>query len=230
MMRNCLAVVMCIVACGLAPIASAGTIIKLGLGGDPTADVEFNGTSLFTIDDLDAATTGAQDTNIDFGDFLSGETDVLPPTASFTMSGLTPSGPATVLGGVVVIQNFTGGSLSLYNPANVLLLSAALDGSILTGTIGSPATGSHFTTSFGLVTGGTLAPKIKADTLSFSVSFTNVNGKAGFSTSGSAAPKLDPFKADATMNIAADPIPEPASAMLAILGCMFIAVATRRCG
>ncbi len=221
----------CVATCALVSFvcgtSSAGTIIKLGLGSDTPADIEFDGTTLSTIDDGDAGTTGGQNTNIDFLDFLTSFPNILTPTASLDLDGLTASGPATVFAGVLVIQNFTGGTLEIYDPANTLLLSGTLDDSTLTGPLGPPATGALFTTSFGLVTGGLLAPLIDADTLTLSMSFSDINDGAGFSVAG-IAPLLNPFTADGTLSIAAEPIPEPATALLALLGCLLIAATAKR--
>ena len=121
---------------------------------------------------------------------------------------------------VLVIQDFTGGTLDLYDTDNTLLLSGLLDDSTLTGPIGPPATGALFTTSFALVTGGTLKQYIDEDTLSLSMSFTEINSGAGFSI-GASAPVLNPFTADAAVNIAADPIPEPATMVMLLLASTF---------
>ncbi|MGD9723445.1 MAG: hypothetical protein AB7O59_18710 [Pirellulales bacterium] len=112
--------------------ASAGTILKLGLGGDAPSDIEFDGLLLSTIDDGDGTTAGDQNTNVDFQDFLIFIPDILTPIASFTLDGLTVSGPPTVFGGVLVFQDFAGGMLELYDPGNTLLLSASLSTSVLT--------------------------------------------------------------------------------------------------
>jgi hypothetical protein len=210
--------------------ASAGTIVKLALGGDPAPDVRYDGTMLATMDDGDAGTTGLQNTDADFQDFLGAFPDVLTSTASFSLGGLTPSGPATVFGGVLVIQNFSGGTFELYDPANQLLLSGALTTSSLTGPLGPPATGALFTTSIASVTGGLLAPMILPNSLSLSMSFTEVNtvnGGVGFSV-GAAAPVLNPFTANATLNIAASPIPEPAMAALLAIGGLLTGLTTPR--
>ncbi len=203
----------------------AGTIIKLGMGGDTTADIKFDGTTLSTVNDLNAVTIGDQDTGIDYQGFLSGETDIISPPASFSMSGLTPASPAAVIGGVLVIQDFTGGTFSLYDDTNVLLLSGTLGLSTLAGPLGPPATGALFTTSFAtIIPGGLLDSQIDPTSLTLSMSLTAINGAGGFTVSGAAAPLLNPFTADVTLNIAADPIPEPTTTMLLILGTALVGV------
>jgi hypothetical protein len=216
------------VVVGSASVASAGTIIKLDLGSDPIPDVRYDGTTLETMDDGNAGTTGDQNTDADFQDFLNGFPDVLTPTASFNLSGLAPSGPATVLGGILVVQNFSGGTFELYDPANSLLLSGSLTTSALTGPVGPPATGALFTTSIASVTGGQLAPLILPNSLSLSMSFTDINGGAGFSVSGAAAPVLNPFTANATLLIAAEQVPEPTMVALLSIGAILVSLAIPR--
>ena len=226
-MRAVLFSLMIIAVVGLSTSsANAGTIIKLDLGEVGTPDVRFDGTTLSTLNDGNAGTTGAQDTDADFHDFLSSFPDVLTSTASFSISGLTPAGVATTLG-PLVIQNFNGGTFSLYDPANTLLLSGSLTTSALTGPIGPPATGALFTTSISSVTGGQLAPLIVSNSLSLSMSFTDINGGAGFSV-GAAAPILGQFTADTTLNIAAERIPEPTMAALVSIGGMLAGLAIPR--
>lgn len=195
--------------------ASGGTILKLGLGSDPPADIEFDGITLSTVDDGNAGSLGDQNTAVEFQDFLDGFADILTPIASFTLDGLVTDGPASVFFGSLVVQPFTGGSLALYDPSNVLLLSATLDASVLTGALGPPATGALFTTSFSTVTGGTLAPYIDLDTLTLSMSLTNIDAGGGLSVTEE---ELDPFVADVTLNIAAEQVPEPASVVLLLVG------------
>jgi hypothetical protein len=215
----------------LATSADAGTIIKLSLGTDTPADVEFSGGSggIFgTVDDNTAGTTGDQNTAIEFGDFLdSSQADVVTTTASFSLDNLTASGPASTFG-QLVIQNFNGGTMSLYSPANVLLLSGTLANSALTGPIGAPATGALFTTSFANVTGGTLQPLILPNTLTVSMSLSDINSGAGFSVGGATSPVLNAFRADASLNIAAEPIPEPVALLLIAVASTGLAVLTSR--
>lgn len=208
------------VACALlfAQSAQAGTIIKLSLGDDPTPDVEFDGAIFSTIDNGDGATPGEQNTAVEFLDFLSSHPPIPTAIASYTVSGVTAVTPATVLFGSLVIAEFTGGSFALYDDLGGLLLSADLDDSALSGPLGPPATGALFTTTFATVTGGSLAPLIDPNTISLSISMTDINGGLGFSTSsGLGGDFLDPFEADVTENIAAEQIPEPATAVLAML-------------
>jgi hypothetical protein len=196
--------------------AQAATILKLSLS-DVGPDVGTNLALLGTINDGDAATTGDQNTAVDFTSFLGGIADISSPTASTSLTNLLPSGPAAQFGNIV-IQNYTGGTFNLYDSANTLLLSIALGNSTLTGTAGAPATGSVFTTTFATATAGTLLPLISPATISLSMDLIDVNGGAGFSINSGA---LQPFVADGQITIAADPevgIPEPATLSLALAG------------
>jgi hypothetical protein len=204
----------------------AGTIIKLDLGSDTAPDIEYSGGAggtLSTADDGNPTMDGDQATEIDFLDFL----DRPSIQGSFSMEDLTADGAASTFG-PLVIQNFTGGTLSLYDTANALLLSGTLDNSALTGPIGEPATGALFTTSFATITGGSLQPLILQDTLTLSMSLTDINEGAGFSVVGAPSLVLDAFDAGATLNIAADPIPEPLSLILLLTGGALAASAIRR--
>jgi hypothetical protein len=225
-----LSVVGCALVSTIGATANAGTIIKLNLGGDSAADIVFDGTQLSIVDDGNGATTGNQDTNVEFLDFLSGETDIVgAPPASFSMSGLAVDGFANVFNNVLVIQNFTGGTFNLFDDANALLLSGTLDDSTLTGPIGPPATGALFTTTFASVTGGSLASQIDSDTITLSMSLSAISGGTGFSVDmGGAAPALNPFTADATLSIAAEQIPEPTAAVLLIFGSLWLAGQSHR--
>ena len=228
MLRKYLAALLCVGTIGWAHAASAGTIIKLSLGGDDAQDIGYSGGILATNSDGNALTTGDQNTNIEYSDFLQGNPDVPLAVASFTMDGLGPSGPATEIAGVLVIQNFSGGTMQLYDAANILLLEGMLADSVLSGPIGAPGTGALFTTSFGTVTGGTLAPLLDPTSLTLSMSLNDVNGGAGFSLSGPVAARvLAGFDADATLSIGAE-VPEPAATMLIILSAVTLATASSR--
>ncbi len=213
--------------CATASALQAGTIIKLNLG-EVGPDVSFTQAGVFgTIDDGNAATIGNQNTAIEFADGLDDIPDIGTNVGSFTLSGLAAVGPAQVFG-TLLIQNFAGGSFNLYDPANVLLLSGTLSASTLTGVVGPPGTGSVFSTGPMTVTGGTLLPRIVPNTLSLSLTLTNVNGGAGLSV-GNTAPILQPFTADSTVAMAATVVPEPATfALFAFGGLTAIGLRMRR--
>lgn len=196
----------CAVICCATASSQAATIIKLNLG-NTGPDIGTVGGVLQTTDDGNAATTGNQNSAIDFVGPLSGFPDVPTSIASFSLGNLTPAGNTLTVGSLA-IQNYTGGTFSLFDPANVLLLSGTLGNSSLAGTIGVPGTGSVFSSSFATATGGTLAPLLVANSLSLSIALTEVNGGAGFAVSNDT---LQPFLASASVDIAADLIPEPAS-------------------
>ena len=59
------------------------------------------------------------------------------------------------------------------------------------------------------------------------MSFTDINGGAGFSV-GATAPIFGQFTADTTLNIAAERIPEPAMAALVSIGGMLVGLAMPR--
>jgi len=231
-----------VVGCALVAIfgttSYAGTIIKLNLGS-VSPDIKYDGSFLSTADDLIVGTTGNQNTAVEYTDFLDPMVaDIPTAVASFTLSGLAPSGSAFVFLGQNVVQNFTGGTMTLYAADNSVLLSGNLFNSALSGPIGFP-TGGLFTTSFGNVTGGSLQSKIESTSLVLSMNFTQVQttgGPVGFSVSpppASPAPQihmgaLNPFTADASINIAGDPkVPEPTSVVLLISGSMAMLAARR---
>lgn len=206
----------------LSSASLGGTIIRLGLGSDPLPDITFDGTTLRTIVDSDAVTLEDQDTNVDFQGFITAyAADILTPTASISLNGLTAVPPVSVPNASLVIANFTGGTFILRNPANVELLSGTLGKSSLAGTLGGPGTGGLFTTTFSTVNpGGLLAPYIKTNSLTLSMSFTDVmsGGASGFAVQLADPTKLAPFTGDVTINISADPnVPEPMTATLVLI-------------
>jgi hypothetical protein len=219
-------VIACALVCG-ATYSQAATIIKLDLGG-VGPDVGMGpGGILSTIDQTGGPPpTGDQFTDIEYTDFLNFIPDVNTNTATFSLDGLTVVGPANIFG-VLVIQNYFGGVFSLYDPADNLLLQGPLTNSALSGVLGPPGTGALFTTTLGTVTGGSLAGLIAPGSVSLSMNMTNVNGGAGFSVAGG-GPQLNQFLADASINIAADPIPEPASLALLASGSAVLMAGRRR--
>lgn len=205
--------------------ASADTIIKVGLGGTGP-DVSYAGGTFSTVDDGNAGTTGNQDTNIEYTGFLDGLLPDILAGASFSLTGVTASGAANVLGGVVVTQATTGGTFSVYDPANVLLLTGTLGSGVITGsTTGS--SGSFFDTSIATFTGGALLAYVATTPASLSLSFTNLlSGNAAAMVVNGGV--LSNFTANATGNIGGSAVPEPASVALLLSGVLGGAAARRR--
>lgn len=219
---------LCALMLAVSSASYAGTIIKLNLGGTGP-DVSMNaGGLLSTTSDGNAGTTGDQNTAVEYTGFLDPpHVDINAAIASYSMSGLQAVGVPQVFGSLV-IQNFNGGNFELYDPSNNLLLSGSLTSSALTGVIGPPGTGGLFTTAVSTVTGGSLAPEIVASSLTLSMNLSNINGGNGFSVGGAVAPVLNPFLADASVNISGDPIPEPGSVLLVLTAISGIIAARRR--
>jgi len=205
-----------------ASAANGDTVLKLSLG-DTGPDIAMNaGGVIGTASDGNAGTTGDQNTAIEYTGFLDSLfADVTTNSASFSLAGLQRTGNPSIIGSAVIVQDFFGGTFSLYSPSNSLLLSGNLQDSTLTGVLGSTGTGSIFTTKVGTFTNGSLLPYLKADSLNVSFALTNVNNGFGFVVTG--APfVLQAFTADATASISADrgPLfaPEPGSIAMALLG------------
>lgn len=241
MWRSIRVAVICGLCCALfgvfGGIAFAGTIIKLNLGS-VSPDIQFDGSFLSTANDGVVGTTGNQNTAVEFTDFLESiATDIPTAIASFSIGGLAPAGNAFVFLGQNVVQNFNGGSFTLYAPDNSILLSGSLTSSALSGTIGFSA-GGLFTTSFGSVTGGSLAPYIDNNSLVVSMNFTKIQttgGPVGFTVNpppGNPAPQvhqgtLQPFTADAAINVEGE-VPEPGTIVLLLTGIAAAHVVGRR--
>jgi hypothetical protein len=223
------ALALCAAVFFTASISSAATIIKLNLGS-VGPDIGMNGAGILsTANDGIGTTTGDQNTDVEFTGFLDGPNpDITTTDASFSLGGLATSGPATVFG-TLVIQPYFGGVFSLYDSANTLLLQGPLTNSALTGVLGPAGggTGSLFTTTLGAVTGGSLLPLLAPGTVTLSMNLSNVSGGAGFALPPGGG-TIAPFLADASVNIGADPIPEPASAVLWVFGLFAAAGVAKR--
>jgi hypothetical protein len=202
------------ILCFAVSSAEASTIIKLDLGGTGP-DMSYTGGSpgtFSTISDGNAGTTGDQNTSILYTGFLS----ALPATnGSYSLSGVTSVGLPVPLGGSVVTQNFSGGNFKLYDSTNVLLLDVNLSTSLLVG----GSNGAVFNIGNGTVVGGkpSLTSQLVSNSIGFSISLTNISG--GGLTISPASGLLNAFQADATKQITATQVPEPASILLAI-GCL----------
>jgi hypothetical protein len=217
--------------------ANAGTILKLSLG-EVGPDVEYSGGAggvFSTVDDFAIpVTTGEQNTAIDYvGDLAPFFADIPTSIASYSLNNLTAAGLATVLTPIVgpsqVSQLFNGGEFQLYDPGNNLLLDVDLTTSNFSGFVGS-STGAEFSISNGIVMGGSLAPYLDANSISFSIALTEIGPGGlgvtfvglptvipGFGTLQSAT--LNQFTADADKLIAAEVIiPEPTTVGLLLIG------------
>jgi hypothetical protein len=217
--------------------ASQAAIVKLDLAKTPAPDlgpdIVYTGAALATPNDGNGVTLGLQDTAIVFGDFLS---PAFPATTgSYSLHNLITNGPATVVGGNVVFQPMKNGDFQIYDSTNVKLLDVDLSTSatLLTGSLTSP-TGGLITVTNGTVVGGSLATLIAPNSISFSISFSNILSNGG--TVGhlvlDGSNVLQPFQASATKEIGADPTPlgspEPSSAVLLAVGSLCGAIIRRR--
>lgn len=214
-------------------VARASTIIKLNLGG-AGPDVGMGPIAgqaagvLSTIDQTGGPPpSGDQFTAIEYTSFLNFIPDVNTSTATFSLNGLNAVGPANVFGSLVV-QSFTGGVFSLYDPSDNLLLQGPMANSVLSGILGPPGTGALFTSTFTTVTGGSLMPFIAPDSVSLSMNMINVDGGIGFSVAGG-GPQLNGFLADASISIAADTfVPEPSAFFLGSIAAASLGIACLR--
>lgn len=209
--------------------ANALTIIQTHLGGTGTGfqEIEYVGSALSTIDDGNAATTGDQDTDVVFDNYLAGIADIASG-ASFTLSGITASGLPSVVG-PIISQATTGGTFSLYDASNTLLLSGNLGDGIITGS-DTGSVGSAFTTTFGTFTGGTLLGLIPdVNSLFLSVVLSNIQ-TAGSPGLDVVANLLQNFSANGQVSIDAEAkaAPEPMTLGLMLTGMLAGSVMSRR--
>jgi hypothetical protein len=231
-----------------AQLASAGTILKLSLG-DTGPDVEYTGGAggvYSTVDDLTPGTTGEQNTAVEFvGDLDPFFADILTPTASYTLNGVTALGLASVVGPVPgtgqIGQTMTGGVFELWDASNNLLLAVLIDDSNLSGFTGSTA-GAEFSINNGLAYDGSLLPYLDATSVSFSIAMTDINDPAGMTVTPMGpifgpfpgigfvqSATVNPFTADADKLVAAEVIiPEPTTVLLLVFGGMWANAFIRR--
>jgi PEP-CTERM motif len=229
MLRTCCGVIRSIaigaVICISVSTASAGTIIKLS-PGNSASNIEYVSDVLSTADDENSATAGEHNTAVDFQGFLDSLDDI-PENASVTVNGITKSGSATVFPNQLMLQNFTGGTVALYDAANTLLLSGSLKASTLAGSLGvTGANDALFTTTFNQITGGSLAPGIDPSSLTLKMNIGAINDGAGLSAPDSV---LSPFAANALLTITGElPIPEPGTSLLLAVGLTVAGFRVRR--
>src|SRR6476660_3323274 len=203
----CAAIALLFSACA----SQAATIIKLDLGGvgpDLTFSPPANPGILSTIDDNPAGLTGDQATNILFTSFLSGMGST---TGSYSLAGATAVGAPTPIGGGVLTQNFVGGNFKIYNSTNTLLLNVNLSTSLLVG----GGSGAFFNINNGTVVGGlpAITSQLVGNSIGMSMTLTNINGPGGPGLTAGGGGFLNPFVGDATKEISASQVPEPAAVL-----------------
>jgi hypothetical protein len=211
----------------LASAVSAGTIIKLS-PDNAASHIEFASDVLSTVDDNNLATTGEHNTAIDFQGILDGIPDISQPNASISLNGITRAGSATVFTAIqLMLQNFSGGTVSIYDAANTLLLSGSLNSSTLAGSLGvTGANDALFTTSFNQITGGTLAVDLDPNSITLKMNIGGINSGTGLSTTGST---LNDFTANALLTITGErPVPEPGTYLLLAVGMAIASTWMRR--
>jgi hypothetical protein len=208
----------------LSNASHASTIIKLDLGGTGP-DLNYTGGifgTLNTVSDGVVATTGDQNTTVLFTDFLSGLIPN-PRPGSYTLLGATATGAPTPLGGGVVMQNFSGGNFKIYDTSNAILLDVNLSTSLLVG----GGNGAFFNITNGTVIGGSpaITSQLVSNSIGMSMTLSNISG--GGLTIAPGGGSLNSFFADATKEITATQVPEPA-AILLVLSCLVVPMFLRR--
>ncbi len=229
----------CALLSGTIASLRAATILKLDLGGSGPDVGQKGGGEFGTFNDGDATTTGDQDTNIEFTSFLDPLfADVTSGNGSFTITGpliasptptsTIPGTPSLVIQGYPAIGNLP--TFSLYGPGNTLLLTGPTGSVNLVGTLGPPGTGGVISTTLQTVTGGTLKPYLADNSVSISISLSNINGGAGLSLNTVEGIRMNPYVADGFVTITAQGanLPEPTSIALLALGAMFATGVSRR--
>jgi len=233
------------VACSLCAtnICSAETIVKLNLGSTGP-DIHLQNGVLSTVDDEDnsASSPGDQGTGTTFHGFVDGVDGIVdinaPAQSSFSLSGVSLLGSsfAVELGAFSLItQATTGGLFELFDENGGVLLTGSLTNGSLHGTSGLSAAGGFLTADLGSFTGPNdhsfdkLFSLLAPGSASLAMSLTDVssgpNGKRGFQVLDD---MLQDFSADASANIGADPIPEPTSLGLLLVGFVGVLGSLRR--
>ena len=93
--------------------ANGQTILKLSLW-NTGPDLAMNASGVLgTTSDGNAGTTGDQNTAIEYTAFL--DPAFVDGTGSFSVAGLQRTGPPSIVGGALIVQDFLGGSFDAVN-------------------------------------------------------------------------------------------------------------------
>jgi len=202
-------------ALAIVPQAFGDAIIKIPLSETTSYDVEFDGLTFSTVDDGNAATLGEQDSRVDFVGFLSYLSDIVTaPLGSFTISGVQANGTPT--NGLVTVQETIGGTFSLYDEVNTLLLSGSLAQGAITGS--ASTTGSFFNTTIATYTGGSLLAYVAPTPAGISFALAGILSEGDIVGLVINEDALSPFVADASGVLTGTEVPEPLTAALLLSG------------
>ncbi|MEM9827057.1 MAG: PEP-CTERM sorting domain-containing protein [Planctomycetota bacterium] len=212
----------------LSSVALGETVLRFDFASSSTLrDVSFDTGVFSTIGDAGATLGTGQFTALQFDGFLDPEFADIGVNAEVSISGLQVNGMAQTFG-TVIGQEFTGGTISVFDDMQTLLLSASLGDSTL---FGSTVSGTAQLSNTSPVTfdGGTLLPFLDPNSGGLSVSMVNVRTGSLVGLRENAG-VLNNFSADASGQIeAAAVIPEPlGGAFLGLLGIVAFAFHSRR--
>lgn len=205
--------------------ASADTILKFSLS-EVDSDILYEGGELFTPSDGDLSTPGDQNTALNFTGFLDGLfTDIEEESASFTLDSVVAVGDASLTAGIIA-QQTDGGTFSIWDDNNELLLSAELGEGAISGSANA-STGSFFNTEVVNYTGGSLLAFVLPSPGGISLSLASImtNGEVGLRILND---ELQDFQADANGLVTGEPIPEPSTVALFLTGLMGGALTRRK--
>jgi hypothetical protein len=208
----------------VAPV-SADTLIKFGLDEPGTTasapDLQYFDGVFQTVNQGDASTLGDQNTGLLFTGFLQGVMADIVSGASLTIADVFGIGAAYENPNIGTIsQQTSGGTLSIWDNNNALLLSAELGEGVITGAANVP-TGSFFSTEFVNFTGGSMLQFINPFPGNISLSMLGITTGQAIGLLVNEGGELQNFTGFGNGLVTAQEIseiPEPATAMLILSG------------